>query len=175
MLLAISSKPPPNLHRSMTKQPNHHEPSTKQMDPSPHYTSQLTREKSLIIHKKKQQTQRQCYIFILVQLSILNFLLGGESQRSSPTYTCLQILAYQQKQTCESYKSILLHIKHLKTSTSLKLKSMYFIDVNIQAQVHKIHDEKAQAHETKNEVQDPNSRLRWPMTRGRLKKTQEVL
>jgi len=48
-------------------------------------------------------------------------------------------------------------------------------DVDIQAQLHKIHDEKVQAHETKNVVQNPIQDLGGPMTRGRLKKIQEAL
>ena len=45
----------------------------------------------------------------------------------------------------------------------------------IQSQFYKTNDEKFQAHEAKNEVQDPIQDLGRLMTRGRLKKTQEVL
>ena len=47
--------------------------------------------------------------------------------------------------------------------------------MDIQAQLHKTHDEKVQTHEMKNEVKDPIQDLGEPMTRGRLKKTQEAL
>jgi len=41
--------------------------------------------------------------------------------------------------------------------------------------MYKTHNEKAQAHEIKNEVQDPIQDLGGPMTRGRLRKTQKTL
>jgi len=47
--------------------------------------------------------------------------------------------------------------------------------VDIQAQLHKTHDEKAEVLEMKNEVQDPIQDLSGSMTRGRLRKIQEVL
>jgi len=47
--------------------------------------------------------------------------------------------------------------------------------VDIQAQLHKTHDEKAQVHEMKNEVQDPIQDLGGPLTRGRLRKIQKAL
>jgi len=52
----------------------------------------------------------------------------------------------------------------------------YYIgcDVDIQAQLHKTHDEKAQVHKIKNEVQDPIQDLGRPMTRERLTKIQDV-
>ena len=43
-------------------------------------------------------------------------------------------------------------------------------DVDIQAQLQKTHDKKAQVHKMKNEVQDPIQNLGGPMTRGRLRK-----
>jgi len=47
--------------------------------------------------------------------------------------------------------------------------------VDIQAQLHEAHDEKAQAHEAKNEVQDLIQDLSGPMTRVKLRKTQKAL
>ena len=47
--------------------------------------------------------------------------------------------------------------------------------MDIQAQLHKTHDEKAEVLEMKNEVQDPIQDLSGSMTRGRLRKIQEVL
>ena len=44
------------------------------------------------------------------------------------------------------------------------------IDVDIQAQLHKTHDEKAYVYETKNEVQNPIQDLGGLMTKGRLRK-----
>jgi len=47
--------------------------------------------------------------------------------------------------------------------------------VDIQAQLHEAHNEKAQAHVAKSNVQDPIQDLNGSMTRGNLRKTQEVL
>jgi len=48
-------------------------------------------------------------------------------------------------------------------------------DVDIQAQLYKTRDEKAQAYQVKNKVQDSIEDLGGPMTKGRLRKTQEAL
>jgi len=48
-------------------------------------------------------------------------------------------------------------------------------DMDIQAQLHKTHDEKAQVYKIKSEVQDPIKDLGGPMTRGRLRNIQEAL
>jgi len=47
--------------------------------------------------------------------------------------------------------------------------------VDIQAQLHKTHDKKAEVHKTKNEVHNPIQDLGGPMTRGRLKKIKEFI
>lgn len=48
-------------------------------------------------------------------------------------------------------------------------------DIDIQAQLHEDHDEKAQAYEVKNPVHDSIQDLGRPITRGRLWKVQEAL
>jgi len=47
--------------------------------------------------------------------------------------------------------------------------------MDIQAQFYEIHDEKVQAHNVKNEIQDRIQDLGGSMTRKRLNKTQEAL
>ena len=48
-------------------------------------------------------------------------------------------------------------------------------NMDIQAQFYEIHDEKVQAHNVKNEIQDRIQDLGGSMTRKRLNKTQEAL
>jgi len=60
-------------------------------------------------------------------------------------------------------------------STSAKGHFSILANDDIKAQLYKTHDEKAQVHEIKNEVQDPIQDLGRPMTRGRLRKIQEAL
>jgi len=53
-------------------------------------------------------------------------------------------------------------------------KVLWVGDVDIQAQIHKAYDEKAQTHKAKKKIQDLIQDLGGAMTRGRLRKTQDA-